>query len=99
MVIALFLPSALPSSYSCVCSLALSLLTFAAMQVFRERLSAERSTTILGGFVGSVFFMFLLTVSIYTLEIMCAILIGAHIVFVNRQLVMDLVCCLEGVIR
>ncbi|CAI8004426.1 Protein KRTCAP2 homolog [Geodia barretti] len=52
---------ALPSNYSCVCAAALSLLTFAAMQVFREPLAAERSTTILGGFIGSIFFIFFLT--------------------------------------
>ena len=54
---------ALPSNYSCLCAVALSLLTFAAMQVFREPLAAESSRTILGGFIGSIFFIFLLTVS------------------------------------
>lgn len=56
--------TALPANYSCVCAAALSLLTFAAMQVFRDELAGERSLTILGGFIGSIFFLFLLTVSL-----------------------------------
>ena len=67
-----------------MCAAALSLLTFAAMQVFREPLAAERSTTILGGFVGSIFFIFLLTVSLL-LARRRPILIDAHLL-VHRRL-------------
>lgn len=42
--------------------MALAVLTFAAMQVFRDELSSERTMTILGGFIGSWFFVFILTV-------------------------------------
>ncbi len=55
-------PSALPTVYSCVSAMALAVLTFAAMQVFRDELSAEGGMTILGGFIGSWFFIFVLTV-------------------------------------
>ena len=54
---------ALPTPYSFVSSAALSILTFAAMQVFKEELATEGKMTILGGFIGSWFFVFLLTVS------------------------------------
>ena len=54
---------ALPTHYSFVSSAALSILTFAAMQVFKEELATEGKMTILGGFMGSVFFIFFLTVS------------------------------------
>lgn len=66
MDVSISFPIALPSGYSCVCAVALSVLTFASMQVFREELAAERGSTILGGFIGSLFFMFLLTVSPFT---------------------------------
>jgi len=54
---------ALPTSYSLVSSVALSVLTFAAMQVFKDQLSTDGVMTILGGFVGSWIFTFLITVS------------------------------------
>ena len=54
---------ALPTPYSFVSSAALSILTFAAMQVFKEELATEGKMTILGGFIGSIFFVFFLTVS------------------------------------
>ena len=47
-----------------VSSLALSVLTLAAMQVFKDELSAEGRMTILGGFVGSWFFVFVMNVSV-----------------------------------
>jgi hypothetical protein len=46
-----------------VSSTALSILTFAAMQLFKDELATEGKMTILGGFIGSVFFIFFLTVS------------------------------------
>ena len=48
-----------------VFSLALSLLTFAGMQVFKDQLSTEGYMTILGGFIGSWFFIFFMNVSEY----------------------------------
>ena len=59
-----FSPVALPTTYSCVSAVALAVLTFAAMQVFRDELGTEGKMTILGGFVGSWFFIFLLTVGL-----------------------------------
>lgn len=53
---------ALPTTYSMVSSLALSILTFAGMQMFKDQLSTEGVMTILGGFVGSWFFVFFTTV-------------------------------------
>ena len=55
--------TALPTTYSMVSSLALSILTFAGMQVFKDELSTEGRMTILGGFLGSWFFVFFVTVS------------------------------------
>lgn len=46
-----------------VSSLALSILTFAGMQVFKDELSTEGRMTILGGFFGSWFFVFFVNVS------------------------------------
>ncbi|XP_065912867.1 keratinocyte-associated protein 2-like [Dysidea avara] len=51
---------ALPTGPSLVCSLALSVLTFAAMQMFSEELAASQLGTIAGGFVGSLLFCFIL---------------------------------------
>ena len=52
----------LPTSYSGLCAAALAVLTFAAMQVFRDKLGTEGKMSILGGFIGSWFFVFVLTV-------------------------------------
>ena len=57
------LPTALPTAYSCASAVALAALTFAAMQVFKDKLALEGIMTILGGFIGSWFFIFILTVS------------------------------------
>lgn len=54
---------ALPTGYSLVSSLALAVLTLAAMQLFREQLGVEGGMAVLGGFIGSCFFVFVLTVS------------------------------------
>lgn len=43
-------------------ALLLAVLTFSVMQLFKADLAAGRFQTILGGFVGSWFFIFLLTV-------------------------------------
>lgn len=45
-----------------VSSLALSILTFAGMQMFKEQLSTEGKMTLLGGFIGSWFFVFFINV-------------------------------------
>jgi len=55
-------PAALPTNYSCVCAAALAVLTFAAMQGFGDELGTEGKMSILGGFIGSWFFVFVLTV-------------------------------------
>lgn len=47
-----------------VSSLALSILTFAGMQMFKDELSTEGRMTILGGFIGSWFFVFFVNVSV-----------------------------------
>jgi len=44
-----------------MCAVALAVLTFAAMQVFRDELGTEGKMSILGGFIGSWFFVFVLT--------------------------------------
>lgn len=51
------------SGMSAVLSLTFALLTLAVMQVFRGPLASGKFMTIVGGFIGSVFFTFLLTVS------------------------------------
>ena len=56
------LVTALPTGPSLVCSVALSVLTFAAMQMFSEQLADSQLGTIGGGFVGSLLFCFILTV-------------------------------------
>lgn len=58
---------ALPTGYSCVSSLAMAAITLAVMQVFKNDLAADSKMTILGGFIGSCFFFFLLTVGSYGL--------------------------------
>ena len=57
-----------------VFSLALSILTFAGMQVFKDQLSTEGRMTILGGFIGSWFFVFFTTVSCGVLYLECSLL-------------------------
>ncbi|XP_046864891.1 keratinocyte-associated protein 2-like [Xenia sp. Carnegie-2017] len=52
---------ALPTSTSCVFSATLATLTFAAMMAFKTQLASKEWMTILGGFLGSQFFIFLLT--------------------------------------
>merc|ERR1712243_334747 len=52
---------ALPTSVSCVVSSILCLITFAGMQLFKNQLGSSKMMTILGGFLGSQLFVFLLT--------------------------------------
>ena len=52
---------ALAVSPSCVVSLALSVLLFSGMQMAKPLLIASQPATILGGFLGSILFVFLLT--------------------------------------
>ncbi|RMX45353.1 hypothetical protein pdam_00000799 [Pocillopora damicornis] len=54
---------ALPSSTSFLFATTLTVLTFAGMQMFKANLASSEWMTILGGFIGSQFFVFLLTVS------------------------------------
>ena len=54
---------ALPTSTSCLFSATLAVLTLAAMMAFKSQLAAKEWMTILGGFLGSQFFIFLVTVS------------------------------------
>lgn len=49
---------------SAVVSLVLALSVFAAMQAFRTQLASSQLMTILGGFLGSNIFVFLITVSL-----------------------------------
>ncbi len=53
----------LPTGYSLVSSVALAVLTLAVMQLFRDQLGVEGRMAVLGGFIGSWFFVFALTVS------------------------------------
>nr|CAB3260088.1 keratinocyte-associated protein 2-like [Phallusia mammillata] len=46
---------------SAVVSLILSLLVFSGMQLFKAQLASSEGLTILGGFLGSLLFLFLLT--------------------------------------
>ncbi|XP_058957709.2 keratinocyte-associated protein 2 [Pocillopora verrucosa] len=52
---------ALPSSTSFLFATTLTVLTFAGMQMFKANLASSEWMTILGGFIGSQFFVFLLT--------------------------------------
>lgn len=63
--------TALPTGPSLVCSLALSVLTFAAMQMFSEQLAGSQLGTIGGGFIGSLLFCFMLTVC----HVMCNVFV------------------------
>ena len=60
---------ALPASTSFLFASTLTVLTFAAMQMFKGQLAATKWMTILGGFVGSQLFVFLLTVSSYFIKV------------------------------
>ena len=55
--------TALPSYTSFLFASTLTVLTFAGMQMFKTNLASSEWMTILGGFVGSQLFVFLLTVS------------------------------------
>jgi hypothetical protein len=55
--------SALPTSTSCFFSATLAVLTLAAMMAFKSQLASKEWMTILGGFLGSQFFVFMVTVS------------------------------------
>ena len=52
---------ALNESASFMVSLILAVLTFSSMQILRPQLAASQLMTILGGFMGSLFFVLLLT--------------------------------------
>ena len=54
---------ALPTSTSFFVASVLTLITFAGMQMFKSDLGSGKVMTILGGFLGSQMFVFLLTVS------------------------------------
>ena len=61
-----FLLSALPASTSFLFASTLTILTFAGMQMFKTNLASSEWMTILGGFIGSQMFIFLLTVSLFS---------------------------------
>merc|ERR1711918_132221 len=52
---------ALPTSVSCIVSSILSLILFAGMQLFKTQLGSTKLTIIVGGFLGSVLFVLILT--------------------------------------
>ncbi|CAB3985671.1 keratinocyte-associated 2-like [Paramuricea clavata] len=52
---------ALPTSTSCLFSATLAVLTLAAMMAFKSQLASKEWLTIFGGFLGSQFFIFMLT--------------------------------------
>ena len=56
--------SALSSGPSFVVSATLTISIFAGMQMFKHQLAATEYMTVLGGFIGSLFFIMLLTVSL-----------------------------------
>ena len=58
-----FALTALPTPTSFVFAALLTVLTFAGMQMFKNNLASSEWMTILGGFIGSQLFIFLLTVS------------------------------------
>ena len=69
--------TALPTGPSLVCSLALSVLTFAAMQMFSEELANSQLGTIGGGFIGSLLFFFMLTVR-HIIRLSCLMYYGLY---------------------
>ena len=80
-------PAALPTNYSCMCAAALAVLTFAAMQVFRDELGTEGKMSILGGFIGSWFFVFVLTVRRERRrEVACSSTCGCTVFVVSTEL-------------
>ena len=80
-------PAALPTNYSCMCAAALAVLTFAAMQVFRDELGTEGKMSILGGFIGSWFFVFVLTVRRERRrEVACSSACGCTVFVVSTEL-------------
>lgn len=54
------------SSLSCVLSFTISLTLFAGMQMFKQQLASTEYMTIVGGLIGSLVFLFVLTVSFFT---------------------------------
>lgn len=63
VVMGLIWITALPSYTSFLFATTLTVLTFAGMQMFKTNLASSEWMTILGGFIGSQLFVFLLTVS------------------------------------
>ena len=51
----------LNESASCAVSAVLAVLTFSAAQILKSQLTASQSMTIIGGFIGSLIFVFVLT--------------------------------------
>ena len=67
-----FLPDlALPTAPSAAVSLLLSVLLFALLQIFKADIASKEYFTIAGGFVGSLLFITLLTVSFLTHLLVC----------------------------
>ena len=70
-----------------MCAAALAVLTFAAMQVFRDELGTEGKMSILGGFIGSWFFVFVLTVRRERRrEVACSSTCGCTVFVVSTEL-------------
>jgi hypothetical protein len=51
---------------SLMLSSTLSVLLFAGMQMYRQQLAAQEGMTVVGGFIGSILFILVLTVSFKT---------------------------------
>ena len=61
----MFVSAALPTNVSCTASLTMAVVLLAMQQIFRHNFAGNQYMTIAGGFVGSLIFMFLLTVSLF----------------------------------
>ena len=78
---------ALPTNYSLLSAVALALLTIAGMQVFKDEIAMEGNLwrLALGGFVGSWFFVFILTVCQWN-HVHCTDPLGGNSVYVTDSI-------------
>ena len=63
-MLTMFIFPAVSSSVSFLLSSTMSVILFAGMQLYRQQLASQEYMTIVGGFLGSILFIFILTVSL-----------------------------------
>lgn len=90
-----FFVPAVSSGTSFVLAAILTVLLFSGMQMYRQWLASSQLHTILGGYLGSVLFILILTVSLYNIPFDTATISSSYINPSGFRLQSMQLCCIR----